>query len=184
MVEYGEQIALSFENKGCLKKVCDLNKSRTPMVAKVMVDEYTQKASESFDYDFDGENKFYPFEFPNELKNADFNILCIVGASGSGKSVFSKYFGQQKELHWDNTKSILSNFDTPDDGIERLNSVGLNSIPTWCKPRNVLSIGEGFRADLARQIESGCVIDEFTSTVDRNVAISCSKSISKYIKNK
>ena len=184
MVEYGDQIALSFENKGCLKKVCDLNKSRTPMVAKVLVDEYTQKASESFDYDFDGENKFYPFEFPNELKNADFNILCIVGASGSGKSVFSKYFGQQKELCWDNTKSILSNFDTPDDGIERLNSVGLNSIPTWCKPRNVLSIGEGFRADLARQIESGCVIDEFTSTVDRNVAISCSKSISKYIKNK
>ena len=97
MVEYGDQIALSFENKGCLKKVCDLNKSRTPMVAKVMVDEYTQKASESFDYDFDGENKFYPFEFPNELKNADFNILCIVGASGSGKSVFSKYFGQHNK---------------------------------------------------------------------------------------
>ena len=184
MIEYGDQIALSFENKECLKKVCDLNKSRTPMIAKVTLDEYTQKASESFDYDFDGENKFYPFEFPNELKNVDFDILCIVGASGSGKSVFSKYFGQQKELCWDNTKSILSNFDTPDDGIERLNSVGLNSIPTWCKPRNVLSIGEGFRADLARQIESGCVIDEFTSTVDRNVAISCSKSISKYIKNK
>ena len=80
MVEYGDQIALSFENKGCLKKVCDLNKSRTPMVATVMVDEYTQKASESFDYDFDGENKliFYVLlaqavvvkvYFPNTLGN-------------------------------------------------------------------------------------------------------------------
>lgn len=183
-IEYGNQLAMSFENKDCLKKICDLSRSNTPIIAKVQVDEYTDKANENFDYDFDGINKFYPFEFPQELKDIDFNILCIVGASGSGKSIFSKHFGLPKEPTWDNTKSILSNFDTPDNGIERLNSVGLNSIPTWCKPRNVLSIGEGFRADLARQIESGCVIDEFTSTVDRNVAISCSKSISKYIKSK
>lgn len=183
-IEYGNQIALSYDNKNCLKKICDLSKSKTPIVSKVKVDEYTNKASECFDYDFDGINKFYPFDFPQELKDIDFNILCIVGASGSGKSIFSKHFGEQKNIIWDNTKSILSNFDTPDIGIEKLSSVGLNSIPTWCKPRNVLSIGEGFRADCARQIESNCIIDEFTSTVDRNVAISCSKSISRYIKQK
>ena len=71
-----------------------------------------------------------------------------------------------------------------DEAIEKLNSVGLNSIPTWCKPRNVLSFGEGFRADLARRIKSNCVIDEFTSVVDRNVALSCSNSIQKYIRKK
>lgn len=35
---------------------------------------------------------------------------------------------------------------------------------------------------LARKIESNCVIDEFTSTIDRQVAISCSSSIEKYIR--
>lgn len=85
---------------------------------------------------------------------------------------------------WNNNKAIISNFENSQIAVERLCAVGLNSIPTWCKPRNVLSVGEGFRADLARQLESNCVIDEFTSTVDRNIALSCSKSISKYIREK
>ena len=70
------------------------------------------------------------------------------------------------------------------EAIEKLIAVGLNSIPIWCKPRNVLSVGEGFRIDLARRIKNNCVIDEFTSTVDRNVALSCAKSIGKYIRKK
>ena len=78
----------------------------------------------------------------------------------------------------------MSNFDNVNEAIEKLNSVGLNSIPTWCKPRNVLSIGEGFRADLARRIKDHCIIDEYTSVVDRNVALSCSNSIQKYIRKK
>lgn len=141
-------------------------------------------ASKNFDYNFDGISKFYPFEMPLFLKDLDFNILVIVGASGSGKSTFSKYFGKQEEISWDNEKAIISNFENQDDAIEKLCAVGLNSIPTWCKPRNVLSVGEGFRVDLARAIKDNCVIDEFTSTVDRNVALSCSKSISKYIRQK
>ena len=47
-----------------------------------------------------------------------------------------------------------------------------------------MSIGEGFRVDLARRLKSNCVIDEFTSTVDRNVALSCATSIGKYIRKK
>ena len=107
----------------------------------------------------------------------------ITGASGSGKSTFSKFFGKEEELTWNNNKAIISNFENVDDAVLKLNAVGLNSIPTWCKPRNVLSVGEGFRADLARRIKSNCVIDEFTSTVDRQIALSCSKSIGKFIRN-
>lgn len=179
-----EQTSLILNYKDSITKICDLKRSDKPLVSRVQVDEFTNEANKNFDFDFDGENKFYPFIFPQIIDELDFNILCIVGASGSGKSVFSRYFGKEKKVEWDNDKAIISNFENVESAIEKLNSVGLNSIPTWCKPRNVLSVGEGFRADLARQIESNCVVDEFTSTVDRNVALSCSNSIQKYIRSK
>lgn len=179
-----EQLNLEIKNDDNIIKICDLQKSKKPLISKVKIDEFTNEASKNFDYDFNGENKFYPFEFPNKLKEIDFNILCIIGASGSGKSTFSKYFGEEEVLTYDNNKSIMSHFNSPNEAIEKLCAVGLNSIPTWCKPRNVLSVGEGFRVDLARKLKDNCVIDEFTSTVDRNVALSCCSSISKYIRSK
>lgn len=177
-----EKLDISFNDE--IYKVCDLKRKDTPLIAKVELDEYTDLAQKNFDFDFTGENKFYPFELPKELEDLDFNILCIVGASGSGKSTFSKYFGEEEKLEYDNNKSIISHFNNPDEATEKLLAVGLSSIPTWCKPRNVLSVGEGFRIDLARRLKDNCVIDEFTSTVDRNVALSCASSISKYIRKK
>lgn len=166
----------------------ELERSKIPLVSKVVSDNYIGQATKNFDYKFNGENKFYPFLLPECLNDLDFNILCIVGSSGSGKSVMAQqYFGQEKEINWDNNKAIISNFSSICDekeAVERLSAVGLNSIPTWCKPRNVLSVGEGFRADLAMKISNNCVIDEFTSTIDRNVAKSCSMSIGKYVRKK
>lgn len=173
---------LNLEFKDKITNIYDLEHEKEPICSKVVIDNFTNKAQENFDFNFDGVNKFYPFKFPEFLKTLDFQILVITGASGSGKSTFSKYFGEEEKLIYDNNKAIISHFENPEDAVERLNAVGLNSIPTWCKPRNVLSIGEGFRCDLARKIKSNCVIDEFTSTVDRNTALSCSKSISKYIR--
>lgn len=165
-------------------KLAELTRSSEPLISKVEVDEGVKRANESFDFDFKGENKFYPFKMNKVIENLDFQILVITGASGSGKSTFSKYFGKEKDVTWNNSKAIISNFNTVDEAVEKLGAVGLNSIPTWCKPREVLSVGEGFRADLARRLESNCVVDEFTSTVDRNVALSCSKSVGKYIRRK
>jgi len=45
----------------------------------------------------------------------------------------------------------------------------------------VLSIGEGFRADIALNINSYTIFDEFTSTIDRNVAKSTCKGLHDYI---
>lgn len=184
MNEEYEQQSLLLNYGDNIVKIYELKRKKEPIISKVSLDEFTDEANKNFDFDFDGVNRFYPFEFPSILNDLDFNILCIVGASGSGKSIFSKYFGEEEEIEWDNSKAIISNFDNVDEAIDKLNSVGLNSIPTWCKPRNVLSIGEGFRADLARKLRDHCIIDEYTSVVDRNVALSCSNSIQKYIRRK
>lgn len=176
-----ETIDLNWHQDG-VTKLCSLEREDTPLISEVSVDEKVLKASESFDYDFDGKNKFYPFKFNNIIKNLDFQILVITGSSGAGKSVFSKYFGTEEQVDWDLTKSVISNFNSAEEGIERLCATGLSSIPAWCRPYNVLSVGEKFRADLARKLKSYCVIDEFTSTVNRETALSCSASISKYIR--
>lgn len=115
----------------------------------------------------------------------EFEIGLIVGSSGSGKStILHKLYGNEENIEWDNNKAIASHFYSIEDASEKFGAVGLNSIPTWLKPYNVLSNGEKFRADLARRIKSGAIIDEFTSVVNREVAISCSISISKYIRKK
>ena len=106
----------------------------------------------------------------------------IVGSSGSGKSTLLKQFGLEQIPIWESNKSIVSHFDSPDEAINKLGSVGLNSVPSWYKPYSVLSNGEKFRADLARKIKSNVVIDEFTSVVDRAVAKAASVSLSRYIK--
>ena len=182
-MEFLQNDLFSYEDyKNSIIKVCDLVRDDKPLISEVEIDEATNRANLAFDYSFDGQSKFYPFKLNNVIKNLDFQILVITGASGSGKSTFSKYFGNEENIIWNNNKAIISNFTSTDEAIDKLGAVGLNSIPTWCKPRNVLSTGEGFRADLARRLKSNCVIDEFTSTVDRNVALSCSKSISSYIR--
>lgn len=125
-----------------------------------------------------------PMPPPSCLKNLQFNILVITGASGKGKSTFLKEFNDYKvnARTYDNSKAIVSNFASPEEASSKLSAVGLNSLPVWCRPRNVLSVGEGFRADLALNIDDYTIFDEFTSTIDRNVAKSTCNSIQSYIR--
>lgn len=161
--------------------LCSLKRKKEPLITRVPIDEYTDMAQKNFDYEFTGESKVYPFELPK--LNFDFNILCIVGASGSGKSTLLKEFkGYHNSDYYEyDDSAIISNYETPEVAVKRLSAVGLNSVPVWCRPRKVLSVGEGFRADLALNLESYTIFDEFTSTVDRNVAKSTCKGVKRFI---
>ncbi len=163
----------------------NIKKKKEPLISKVPIDEFTKMVEKNFDYEFIGETKFYPYELPKEIKDLDFNILAIVGASGKGKSTLLKDFENYRfcENTYDNSKAIVSNFSDPQTASYKLSAVGLNSLPIWCKPRNVLSVGEGFRADIALNLNSYTIFDEFTSTIDRTVAKSTCNGIQKYIRN-
>jgi ABC-type ATPase with predicted acetyltransferase domain len=166
-----------------MQKVIEkLKKGETPLTTSVIRDKYILASEKAFDCVFDGTSKFYPWSLPESLPK-QFKIGVIVGSSGSGKSTLLKNFGLEENPIWETNKSILSHFESPEDGINKLSSVGLNSVPSWYKPYHVLSNGEKFRADLARKIKSNVVIDEYTSVVDRNVAKAASVSLSRFIKN-
>jgi ABC-type ATPase with predicted acetyltransferase domain len=159
-----------------------LIKTSTPLISTVDRDDFIKASERAFDCIFDGTSKFYPWILPSNIPK-QFKIGVIVGSSGSGKSTLLKNFGVEDSPEWDSTKSIVSHFESPDEAINKLGAVGLNTIPSWYKPYHVLSNGEKFRADLARKLKSNAVIDEFTSVVDRNVAKAASVSLSKYVKN-
>lgn len=127
------------------------------------------------------------------LEDQPWNIGLIVGPSGSGKTtILKEFFGQNmvQEFQWDPTKSILDAFPEA-MGIkeisELLNSCGFSSPPSWVKPYHVLSNGEKFRINLARafaESEELCVMDEFTSVVDRTVAKIGSHAAAKTVRKK
>jgi GNAT superfamily N-acetyltransferase len=155
---------------------------------KVQTDEITQELSRAFDYEFDGVTEFTPPQIATLDRQAsidsDYSIGLIVGPSGSGKSTMLKDFGSEESIEWDSDKAVCSHFNSAEDAQERLSAVGFNTIPAWMRPFHVLSNGEQFRANLARRLRDGAVIDEFTSVVDRNVAKSCSLATRRYIDQK
>jgi ABC-type lipoprotein export system ATPase subunit len=163
-----------------VKKV--LNKSNEPLTCSVVSDEFIAASEKAFDCRFNGVSEFYPWELPTDELLNDFSLGVIVGGSGTGKSTLLKQFGKEQVPIWKTDKAIVSHFDSPDDAINKLSAVGLNTVPNWYKPYQVLSNGEKFRADLARKVKNGAVIDEFTSVVDRTVAKAASVALSRYIK--
>lgn len=147
---------------------------------RVVQDAFTERAAFAFDVPFEGVSVFESPRLPEVPK--DYGIGLIVGPSGSGKStLLREHFGAEETPAWSVDKAIVSHFDSPDDAINRLCAVGLNTIPSWLRPYHVLSNGEKFRADLARKLKDGAVIDEFTSVVDRNVAKAASVGLRRAV---
>ena len=147
---------------------------------RVSQDAITSAVAAFFDYEFDGCTTFFVPQLP--LLPEQFGLGVVVGPSGSGKSSLLESIGACTEsFKWHADKAICSHFASVDAAIERLSAVGFNSIPSWLRPYHVLSTGEKFRADLAINLKSGATFDEFTSTVDRNVAKACSYALRRFV---
>ncbi len=147
------------------------------------------QVSSMFDYSIPEVSKV---EFNAELDFEDrpWNIGLIVGPSGSGKSSLARKLWGDIELNhkWSSDKAIIDDFDSEMDTSEivgLLTSVGFGSPPSWCRPYRALSTGEQFRVDIARSLSENkdiTIVDEFTSTVDRQVAKVASHTIQKSVR--
>lgn len=114
------------------------------------------------------------------IDDSDWKIGIIVGPSGSGKTSIGKRLWSGSCLHdsfqWDPGKPLIDDIAPGADLAKvtgALSSVGLGTVPSWLRPYQVLSMGERFRADMARILLSSpnqIIIDEFTSVVDRQIA--------------
>lgn len=154
---------------------------RPPVESSAVIGPVAREAVKPFDVDPQSVNLFCPFVKPDL---PPFQMGLIVGSSGSGKSTLLREFGPVAgSLEWDD-RSIADYFDSPTAASEAFYAAGLGSVPLWLLSFSELSNGEQFRATLARQMKSDALIDEFTSVVDRHVAISASVSVSRYIKRK
>jgi GNAT superfamily N-acetyltransferase/ABC-type ATPase involved in cell division len=149
------------------------------MESRIEIDEIAASVASAFDFPFNGVTTFTPPAF--RLPCEPFGVGLIVGPSGSGKSTILRGIGTEECVEWMPAKCIASHFQTADEAAEKLAAVGLSSIPAWLRPRHLVSTGEGFRADLARRVRDGAVIDEFTSVVDRTVAKACSVALRRYV---
>jgi energy-coupling factor transporter ATP-binding protein EcfA2 len=68
-----------------------------------------------------------------------------------------------------------------------LSAVGFSSPPAWLRPFSVLSTGEQFRVTLARLLAESpqlCVMDEYTSVVDRTVAQVGSAALARVVRQR
>ena len=154
-------------------------------------DNYTSYICEK--YDIQNSDKVVteiPMINDKELNEFDWNIGIICGNSGSGKSTILNNIGVISQPKYDFTKSIVSQFPTLNEQevCDLLCSVGLSSIPTWLHKPNELSNGERARLDLAWSLVNSetpiVLIDEFSSTVDRNYAKSMSHALQRYVRKK
>lgn len=144
----------------------------------VDLDDKLLNTIKSFDYSFNGTSVFDLPKFNPPARDGSWGIGLIVGPSGSGKtSLLKHYYGITESPEWNNNLAIVSQIDH-----EKLSAVGLNSVPSWCRPFHVLSNGEQFRARLARILDNNASIDEFTSVIDRTVAKSCCHATQRYIR--
>lgn len=167
------------------------------LTSQVMQDNYTAYIADKFDLHVsDTCTVLIPDKLNLSQLKDDWKIGVICGGSGSGKSTILKKLCKQitgkddlNQPVFDNSKPLISNFDnmTPQDATLLLSQMGLACVPTWIRPYNVLSNGEQYRAQLAKMVadeQNGEIIfiDEYTSVVDRNVAMAMSNSLQKYVR--
>lgn len=133
-------------------------------------------------FNVDAGNEFrLEAELPINVPDDDWRIGLVIGPSGSGKSSVGEKltesgFTMHRGSDWPSDAPIIDAIAPNGDWQQvtgALSAVGLGDVPAWLRPYRVLSMGERFRAELARLISERpekIVIDEFTSVVDRQIA--------------
>lgn len=161
----------------------ELRRSDKAITRTVKTDSLTDMANECFDLPFDGTCKFYPFEMP-ELP--PYKILAVTGRSGSGKSTILRSIRMSKMSRpMDSEEPVVLGFADravcPDEFLYRTRLLGLNPDDIIFKTFGQLSEGEKFRAEVAMNLDSNTIFDEFTSMVDRNIAKTVSEGLKEIV---
>ncbi len=130
------------------------------------------------------------------LDERPWHLGLIVGPSGCGKSTIARrlwpeaYHGPGQSQEWPTSASILDAFPAElpiKELVSLLTAVGFASPPAWLLPFHALSTGQQFRAGLARLLAERpalCVVDEFTSVVDRTVARVGSAALARTVRER
>lgn len=156
------------------------------------IDKYVQFIQNTYDINIEQATSIsIPLINADELNAIKWNIGLICGGSGTGKSTILKnQFNKPLVPKYDMTKPVISQFDKlePEEVCNILESVGMSSVPVWLRKPQELSVGEKARLDLCWSLtntpkDNIIVIDEFTSTINREVAKSLSFALQRYIRN-
>jgi len=123
----------------------------------------------------------------------DFKVGVVFGPSGSGKTTLAHMLaahaspgsvGRATEESFQKDAAVVSHPGFNADAISRLSAVGLNKIPSWCRPYHVLSNGEQSRVRTALSLCRRAVLDDFAQVVDEANANSMAASLVKLARSK
>lgn len=162
----------------------DITRIRIDQSVPVYDDYVSERIRSMFNATNDQATRFtLDLDVPIDLDNGDWKVGVVVGPSGSGRSSIGRQLWDgaawyDPDGRWPDDRPIASVIAEAagggfDAATAALGSAGLGDVPVWLRPYSVLSMGQRFRADLARVLAEApdrVVFDEFTSVVDRQIA--------------
>lgn len=121
-------------------------------------------------------------------------VVVVFGGMASGKSSFCRAWvdsldgecrslaeASRKQPQWLPDVALVEqpHFLSLDDAQERLHGAGLLSVPTMLRPYEQLSGGEQERADIARRLSDGAVLEDIGVRVNPDVAKAIAWSVQR-----
>jgi ABC-type lipoprotein export system ATPase subunit/GNAT superfamily N-acetyltransferase len=155
----------------------------------------TKAVAEAFGLGTDQTQQFTLYDNLN-LRVRPTDIVLITGDSGSGKSALLKAIKHDLGKAAQDTSDLHINRDTPiidtvgtntTEALELLSKVGLNDAFLFLRSYSQLSDGQKHRYHIARLAESPAqwwLLDEFTSTLDRDTAKIVAFNLQKLARHK